>query len=94
MSLVCNFIDGGVSCALPRHRTSGGKLRTKFALHFAAEIKKWRVTGLKKLELSGSTAIIRKKIITGKSVERMRKSRNVRKETVAHLISEKLQQNY
>jgi hypothetical protein len=38
---------------------------------------------LKKLEL-----FQRKKIITGKSVERMRKSRNIRKETVAHLDDE------
>jgi hypothetical protein len=50
MSLVCNFPDGGVCCPLPRHRTSGGKLRTKCAAHFAAENKKWKVSTMKKLE--------------------------------------------
>jgi hypothetical protein len=70
------------------HRTSGGKLRTKCALHFAAAIKNQKVTGLKKLEFSGNNAIIQKRTITGKSIERMRKSRNVCKETVAHLADE------
>jgi molybdopterin-binding protein len=60
-------------------------LQHKVSAHFAAQNKKWKVSAMIKLELSGKNAIIEKKIITAKSVERMQKTRNVRKDAVADI---------